>query len=279
MKYIEIKAPAKINIGLDILSKREDGFHNLSTLFYPIQDLFDTLHVERTEKFSFSCAETTIPTDDTNIVVKAKNLLEKISGKKLTAKIELIKRIPSQAGLGGGSSDAAAVLISLNEMFQLGFNHNQMIDLSVELGADVPFFIKAKPAIGSSKGEVLELVELDIEQPILLINPKINIATKEAFSSIIPNGISFDYENVLKNGHLDFSMAKKFLKNDFENFIFYKYPEIGKIKEVCLNNGAIFSLMSGSGSTVYGIFNNENDALRVMKLLPQEYFMFLSNPR
>ena len=120
MKYMEIKAPAKINIGLNILEKRKDGYHNLSTLFYPIVDLYDVLTFELSDQFDFKCNTSSVPNDDTNLVVKAKSLLENVSGKKINVKINLEKNIPSQAGLGGGSSDAAATLISLNEMFQLG---------------------------------------------------------------------------------------------------------------------------------------------------------------
>jgi 4-diphosphocytidyl-2-C-methyl-D-erythritol kinase len=122
MKYIEIKAPAKINIGLNIVKKRDDGFHNLETFFYPINDLFDELTFERSDKFSFEMKETSIKYQDklqSNLVVKAKNILEEKTGKKLTAKITLKKNIPIGAGLGGGSSDAASTLICINEMFKL----------------------------------------------------------------------------------------------------------------------------------------------------------------
>jgi len=179
MNYIEIKAPAKINIGLSILSERADGFHNLSTLFYPISDLFDVLIFEQANQFEFHCDSDMVPGDNSNLVVKAKNILEKITGKTLNVKIELQKNIPSQAGLGGGSSDAAAALISLNEMFKLNLNHAKLIDLALQLGSDVPFFIKSKPAIGSSRGEILDYVDIEIHEPILIVNPGINISTKE----------------------------------------------------------------------------------------------------
>ncbi|MEW6701224.1 MAG: 4-(cytidine 5'-diphospho)-2-C-methyl-D-erythritol kinase, partial [Bacteroidota bacterium] len=140
MKYIEIKAPAKINIGLNIFSKRKDGYHNLSTLFYPINDLYDILTFEPAEQFEFICTDDSIPCDESNLVVKAKNLLEKVSEKKIKVKITLDKKIPHQAGLGGGSSDAAAALISLNEMFRLGLKDDKLIELALLIGSDVPFF-------------------------------------------------------------------------------------------------------------------------------------------
>ena len=277
MNYIEIKAPAKINIGLSILSKRVDGFHNLSTLFYPISDLFDVLMFEQANQFEFYCDSDLVPRDNSNLVVKAKNILEEVTGKILKVKIELQKNIPSQAGLGGGSSDAAATLISLNEMFKLNLNYDKLIELSLQLGSDVPFFIKSKPAIGSSRGETLDYVDLEIYEPILIVNPGINISTKEAFQNVSPKNDQFDLHSVIKDGKLDYEIMKRNLKNDFENYVFNKYPEIEGIKKQFDNDGAIFSLLSGSGSTVYGIFPNIKLAEIAKSKIPEKYFSFLSN--
>ena len=277
MNYIEIKAPAKINIGLSILSKRVDGFHNLSTLFYPISDLFDVLMFEQANQFEFYCDSDLVPRDNSNLVVKAKNILEEVTGKILKVKIELQKNIPSQAGLGGGSSDAAATLISLNEMFKLNLNYDKLIELSLQLGSDVPFFIKSKPAIGSSRGETLDYVDLEIHEPILIVNPGIDISTKEAFQNVSPKNDQFDLHSVIKDGKLDYEIMKRNLKNDFENYVFGKYPEIEGIKKQFDNDGAIFSLLSGSGSTVYGIFPNIKLAEIAKSNVPGKYFSFLSN--
>jgi 4-diphosphocytidyl-2-C-methyl-D-erythritol kinase len=278
MNYIEIKAPAKINIGLNILSERNDGYHNLSTLFYPIDDLFDTLTFRPSDRSEFICNDTTIPQDDSNIVVKAKQLLEFTCGKSINVKITLEKRIPSQAGLGGGSSDAAATLISLNEMFKLNLKHDQLIHLSLLLGSDVPFFIKAKPAIGTSRGEILEYIDLEIKEPIVLINPKINISTKQAYENIIPAEIKFDYHDLIKEGKFIFSTAKNSLKNDFEQYVFESYKEIGDLKQSLYDSGALFAALSGSGSTVFGIFPNFEEASVAAKEISNSYFIFISNP-
>lgn len=278
MKYIEIKAPAKINIGLSILSKRSDGFHDLSTLFYPISDLFDLLIFESADKFSFECNTNSVPSDHSNLVVKAKNILEMVTEKRINVKITLNKQIPSQAGLGGGSSDAAATLISLNEMFRLGLTYEQLINLSLKLGSDVPFFIRSRPAIGTSRGEVLEYIDLEITDPILIINPRINISTKEAFQNIIPGYNSLDYRMIIKEDKLDYSMVKELVKNDFEDYVFNKYPEIGRIKESLYSFGAYFALMSGSGSTVYGIFPDNEMAEIAMSVFSRNYFCYLSIP-
>lgn len=278
MKYIEIKAPAKINIGLNILEKRKDNFHNLSTLFYPIVDLYDLLTFEISDQFDFKCNTTTVPNDDSNLVVKAKNLLEKISGKKINVKINLEKYIPSQAGLGGGSSDAAATLISLNEMFQLGLDYDKLKEIALQLGSDVPFFIQSKPAIGTSRGEILEYIDLEITEPILIINPGINISTKEVFQNISVNNLNFDFHSLFEKEKLSYDVVRSKVKNDFEKFVFGKYPEIEKIKSQLYNDGALFALMSGSGSSVYGIFPNLNSAATAKKHYHKNYFSFLSNP-
>lgn len=278
MKRIEIKAPAKINIGLDVLSKREDGYHNLNTLFYPILDLFDVLIFERSERFEFICNASSIPNDESNLVVKAAKLLENFSGKSITAKIELRKNIPSQAGLGGGSSDAAATLISLNELFQLGIKYDKMLELALELGSDVPFFIKAKPAIGTSRGEALKMVNVDIEEPILIVNPGINVSTREAFSNIKGNDVASDFLTLITEGKFSYSLARALIKNDFESNVFKLYPEIGEIKKTLYDCGALFALMSGTGSTVYGIFSNIEVAEKAKAYLPQNYFCFTSTP-
>ncbi|PKL81708.1 MAG: 4-(cytidine 5'-diphospho)-2-C-methyl-D-erythritol kinase [Ignavibacteriae bacterium HGW-Ignavibacteriae-3] len=278
MKYIEIKAPAKINIGLSVISKRPDGYHNLSTLFYPINDLFDLMTFELSESFSFSCSNSNLPQDEGNLVVKAKNLLENITGKKLSVKINLQKFIPSQAGLGGGSSDAAATLISLNELFLLGLNNEKLNTLALELGSDVPFFIRALPAVGSSRGEILDMIDLEIENPILIVNPGINISTHDAFHNIKPKNSILNYSHIIRDGRLDFDFMRNNIGNDFEEYAFREYPEIAAIKNQLYNEGAVFSLMSGSGSSVYGIFENIELAEKTKNNFPKNYFCYLSTP-
>jgi len=278
MKFIEIKAPAKINIGLFLTSKRADGFHNLKTLFYPINDLFDILTFEPSAKFEFNCTEPSLPADENNLVVKAVRIIEKIKGNPIRVKINLEKHIPYQAGLGGGSSDAAATLISLNDMLKLNLKYEQLIELALQIGSDVPFFIKAKPAIGKSRGEILEFVDLEIDVPILIVNPRINISTHEAFQNINPKETLVDFKTAIKIGKLDFTFLRNKVINDFESYVFSKYEEIRNIKETMYINGAEFSLMSGSGSTVYGIFPNYESAEKTKSLMPNKYFCWLSRP-
>jgi 4-diphosphocytidyl-2-C-methyl-D-erythritol kinase len=279
MQYIEFNAPAKINIGLKILNKREDGFHNLQTLFYPILDLADKLIFSKSENFIFSCNDKTLPIDETNLVVKAKSLLEQFSQKKLKVSISLNKNIPSQAGLGGGSSDAAATLLALNKLFNLKLNMNELSKIALMLGSDVPFFLKIVPAIGLSRGEKLEIVNLEIPETILIVNPGINISTKEAFQNVAPNRTYINYNELIINGRLDYSVARETLSNDFESYVYTKHSEIKEIKSILYEMGADFSLMSGSGSSVFGIFHNNTDAIKAINKLPKHYFHFLSTRR
>jgi 4-diphosphocytidyl-2-C-methyl-D-erythritol kinase len=277
MNYIEIKAPAKINIGLDILSRRDDGYHNLSTLFYPLNDLYDILKFSKSDNFEFICSENTLGDPKSNLVVKAKNILESYSKRKFNIRIELIKNIPSQAGLGGGSSDAASTLICLNEFFDLNIKYEKLVEIALSLGSDVPFFLKAKPAIGSSRGEILELIEMEINETILIVNPRINISTKEAFQNITPSNVSTRFIDLIKDGSLDLMKGRAFLKNDFEIYAFSKFPEIAKIKENMYEHNAALSLMSGSGSTVFGFFPSIEDANAALLSMRPEYFSYLCN--
>lgn len=278
MNYIEIKAPAKINIGLKILNKRSDGYHNLSTLFYPLNDIYDELTFRKSDHFSFHCSDSALPLDEGNLVVRAVRLLEQRFERKFNISIELSKNIPSGGGLGGGSSDAAATLLSIKELFDLPLTTQQLIDLSLTLGSDVPFFIKSKPAIGTSRGEILEQVELEIEDFILVVNPGINISTKEAFNNISPGNAGIDFFSFIKNGKPDYELMKVSATNDFESYVYTRHPEIGRIKEELYRCGALFALLSGSGSSVYGIFKTEADAKKAVNVLPKNYFCRVNIP-
>ena len=277
MKSIEIKAPAKINIGLNIVGKRNDGYHNLETFFYPLNDLYDVLTFEHCDKFTFTCNTAALNNHSDNLVVKAKNLLEEFCNRELLVKINLLKNIPTGAGLGGGSSDAAATLISLNELFQLNIEYDSLLKLALKLGSDVPFFLKAKPAVGKSRGEILTLVDFELPCHIVIVNPGIHISTKEAFQHILPEPSNIVYENVF-NTIRSFIQNKDLIRNDFENYVFGNYSEIKKLKEMMLENEAVFSLMSGSGSTVFGLFENDNEAKTFTELIPKNYFTRICSP-
>ncbi len=278
MKSIEINALAKINLGLNVVSKRVDGYHNLETVFYPIYDLYDKIYIKKSETFSFYCDNNDINNDKNNLVITPLKKMEKLLDKTFNLNIICEKKIPLGAGLGGGSSDAAAIIISLNDMFSLGLTTEEMIKIAFEIGSDVPFFIKAKPSFATGRGETLERLDFLINYPILLINPTIHVSTKDAFANIIPKESYFNIKDLFLQSAPDFSDWRKYLKNDFEVTVFKKYPILGAIKEELYKAGAEFALMSGSGSTIYGIFNNINEAKKAMNLFPDNYFKFLSLP-
>lgn len=276
MNKLVLNAPAKINIGLNIISKREDGFHNLETFFYPIYDLHDKIIFESSANYIFDSDNNDLIRDPDNLITKAHTLVEQYINRKLPIKITLGKFIPIGAGMGGGSSDAAATLIGLNEFFELNISYDDLIKMGLELGSDVPFFIKCKPAVGRSRGEILTHIEKYITNPILIINPGIHISTKEAFSNIKPQLPKFNYKYFEDIPEINLTYLSSNIVNDFENYIFKKYPVINELKLEMIDSGAIFSSMSGTGSTVYGIFNNIEDAKKTLNKFPDKYFKFIS---
>jgi len=278
MNTIRIKSPAKINLGLRILNKREDGYHNIQTLFYPIILLYDELIFTKSSNTCF-LSDLNDPIDfNDNLIIKAKNELDKFSNQKIECEIKLSKKIPIGAGLGGGSSNAAATLIALNKLFDLNLSYEILSDIALKLGSDVPFFLLSQPAIGKSRGEILEKINIKIPFPICIINPGIHISTKELFSQIDPINIENDYS------HLDFKLPKKIkalqdlIINDFEEIVFNKYAEIKSVHDSLLKSGALFSKMTGTGSTVYGVFENIEKAEKAIAKFPRHYFTFISIP-
>ena len=245
---------AKINLGLFITEKRTDGFHNLESLFLPIP-LCDILEVTvTTEDTSLVCTgeSSDIPTEK-NIVYKAWRLLQEACGIG-PVKIHLHKIIPSGAGMGGGSSDGTFMLKALNELFNLNLSIDRLEELSAQLGSDCPFFIKNTASLVSGRGEGVEPVEFNLEgKYLVVVNPGIHISTAKAFQGIQPLPSNFNWKEFVQ--HRDFEKVE--LRNDFEQSVFLMYPEIAEIKSTLLNAGALYSSMSGTGSTVYGLFKEE----------------------
>lgn len=245
---------AKINIGLNIVRKREDGFHDLETVFYPIQ-LSDCLEFVGSEDQETTFTNTGLTVDssaDDNLCIKAYRLLEKDFNLP-ALKIHLHKIIPFGAGLGGGSSDAAFMLSSINEYFELGLTELQLIDYSLKLGSDCPFFIKNKAVFAEGRGELFSTVDLDLSKyKIVLVKPDNFVSTKEAFSGIVARKPEVSLTGLIKQPIEEW---KNTIVNDFENHIFKIHPRIGQIKEKLYEQGAIYASMSGSGSSVYGIFD------------------------
>ena len=246
----------KINLGLHILQKRTDGFHDLETVFYPVA-LQDALEIVQNSSpdpdIQFTISGLTIDAvPQQNICVKAYRSLKKDFPELPSVKMHLHKVIPSGAGLGGGSSDGAFTLSSLNKKFNLGLTEEQLIGYALQLGSDCPFFIKNKPCYATGRGEKLEETELNLgNYKIVLINPKIHIPTGKAFSKISPLSQRTSIKELIQK---PIEQWKAVLKNDFEEVVFAEHIEIKQIKEKLYQQGAVYASMSGSGSSVYGLF-------------------------
>lgn len=245
---------AKINLGLFITEKRTDGFHNLESLFLPIP-LCDILEVTpSTEETSLICTGlfSDIPPEK-NIVYKAWKLLQEAHGIG-NVHIHLHKIIPSGAGMGGGSSDGSFMLKAMNELFNLNLNSIHLEEYAAQLGSDCPFFIKNTAAFVTGRGEVVESIDFNLKGKFLVVvNPGIHISTAQAFQGIQPTPSQFNWSEFIQNK--DFRKCN--LRNDFEGSVFQQFPEISDIKKNMKHNGALYSSMSGTGSTVYGLFNEE----------------------
>ncbi len=244
----------KINLGLNITLKRGDGYHNLHTCFYPITALQDVLEVvpATTTTLKVTGTDLQIPTEK-NIVYKAYQLLK--NNYNLPAvEIHLHKVIPNGAGLGGGSGNAAAMLLLLNTMFNLQITKEQLLNYAVELGSDCPFFIDSRPAIGEGRGEVLfPLIHNPLAgKSILLIKPAAGVSTAQAFAGIVPKPIVLNINSIL---HQPLHTWQQQLVNDFEKTVFAQLPQLQAIKDWHYSNGAMYASLSGTGSTVYGIYN------------------------
>lgn len=260
---------SKINIGLQVTGKRPDGFHNLETIFYPVE-LKDALEVIESDHQAFQLTGLNVEGDpEKNLVVRAYELL-KANYKIPPVQIHLHKNIPAGAGLGGGSSDAAYMLMLLNDLFRLKISREKLMQYSLTLGSDCPFFVHGKPVFATGRGEIMENVKVNLQDYFLvLVKPPVHISTAEAYQNIVPHGSRLSLK-----GLIGFSVNKwkGNILNQFERYVFEKYPEVGRIKEILYEQGASFALMSGSGSCVYGLFRSEKKGLE--KLFPDNYQVF-----
>lgn len=246
----------KINIGLRVVRKREDGYHDLETIFYPVFGLHDELHVEPSQEFVFEQDGITLdclPTD--NLILKVYDRMRLRYPQIGHVKIRFKKNIPFGAGLGGGSSDAAHMAIALNEIFALGLTKEQLADEVRPLGADCPFFIYNTPCYAEGIGDKLTPIHLAMSGlRLVMIKPNCGVSTKEAYAGIVRHPeAEGQIKSALANGS-SFDTMRPLLINDFEQTVFPLHPEIAEIKQRLLHAGALYAAMSGSGSTVFGLF-------------------------
>jgi len=241
---------AKINLGLNILKKRKDNYHDISSVFYPLQDCVDILEIVKSEKFEFTKSGIIIP-DGENICEKAWKLLHNDFGVG-NVNIHLHKQIAIGAGLGGGSADASFTLMALNKLFDLKITNKELEKYALQLGADCPFFIENIPKLVEGIGENMSPINLDLSEFIIrLINPEIHISTKEAYSGVVSQIPELSVEEIIQ---LPIKEWKNKLKNDFEVSVFEKHLKLKELKENLYKEGALYASMSGSGSVLYGVF-------------------------
>lgn len=250
---------AKINIGLNVTQRRPDGYHNLETVFYPI-NLQDALELNTIEGeappngYRLKVTGTILDgAPDDNLVVKAYKLICR-DHKIPPQSIHLYKHIPTGAGLGGGSSDAASIIKMLNEKFALGLTPPQMRKYAVQIGADCPFFIDNTPVFATGIGDEFTPIELDLKgKTIVLVKPDIFVSTRDAYANVTPQAPLCPLPQLLRQ---PIAQWKNTVVNDFEKSVFMKHPEIAAIKDKLYDSGALYASMSGSGSAVYGIFES-----------------------
>ena len=257
---------AKINLGLNVVEKRPDGYHNLQTVFYPvpIKDALEVHVMDEAFPSDYDCdlkvTNITIEGDEQrNLVVRAYQLLKQDFPTLPRIHSHLWKGIPIQAGMGGGSSDCAYMMLLLNQQFQLGLTDEQLIEYAAKLGADCAFFILSRPCYAEGIGEKLQPIDLSLSgYYIAIVRPDIPVPTKEAFSRIRPH---YPAQNCRETVMQPVETWRDTLINDFEKSVFALHPEIGNIKQQLYDMGATYAAMSGSGSALFGLFKKQPDSL------------------
>ena len=257
---------AKINLGLNVVEKRPDGYHNLQTVFYPvpIKDALEVHVMGEAFPSDYDCdlkvTNITIEGDEQrNLVVRAYQLLKQDFPTLPRIHSHLWKGIPTQAGMGGGSSDCAYMMLLLNQQFQLGLTDEQLIEYAAKLGADCAFFILSRPCYAEGIGEKLQPIDLSLSgYYIAVVRPDIPVPTKEAFSRIRPH---YPAQNCRETVMQPVETWRDTLINDFEESVFALHPEIGNIKQQLYDMGATYAAMSGSGSALFGLFKKQPDSL------------------
>ena len=267
---------SKINLGLHILQKRSDGYHDIETIFHPVP-LTDALEIlpnaEAGRKFSLPLSISGNPVEgdsSSNICVKAYRLLKREFPTLPAVRMHLHKNIPSGGGLGGGSADGAFALVMLNRMFSLGLSEQDLRELGAELGSDCPFFILNRTCLARGRGEILEPLELDLSAyRFLIVNPGIHIATGRAFLDVRPETPERPLKEIIAD---PVERWRDSLCNDFEKTIFPQFRELVEIKDELYRSGAVYASMTGSGSTMYGMFRHE---MQPQPTFPPHYFVRL----
>ncbi len=270
MKHFSVKACAKINLGLLITSRRDDGYHTLETIFAPI-DWFDTLEFAESDDISMECTNLDLPVDDSNLCIRAAKALQAHAGLNKGVAMKLVKRVPFGAGLGGGSSDAAATLNALCKLWQIEVPSADLHKLAVKLGADVPYFLEMKGlAYAAGIGEELEDLDLALPWHVVTVFPEVQVPTAWAYKNFhrrfereVP-----DLKSLVTRlcNERDTSVLDVF-ENDFASVVFEHYPVVGEVRDALAASGAAFVSLSGSGSAVYALFEERGAAVKAAEAM------------
>ncbi len=263
---IKVAAPAKINLFLEILGKRQDGYHEIETVMQEVS-LFDYLHIENYDKgVEFTCSNPKLATGEENLVVKAVRLMQKETGISKGVKIHLEKKIPIGAGLGGGSSDAVATLFGLNRLWQIGYDEKQLMSLAGKLGSDTPFFVMGNTAICKGRGEIVTPYPLNVKYNYIIIYPRFEVSTamvyKNSKISLTKNlkDVSFFLQKLESGNPQELGSG---LHNRLEDIVFRLYPDLEKIKKTLTKFDFCGTLLSGSGSALYGLCKEGMDSKEI----------------
>ncbi len=255
MEKLSIKAPAKINLYLEVLRKRDDGFHEIESLIQAV-DLYDEIHLEKSNKIELVCSDSSLPNDKGNLAFRAAKALQDFFPFP-GVKIELLKKIPMGAGLGGGSSDAAFVLRGICQLFGLRPSISEISEIGASIGSDVPFFLSTGQSLIKGRGEIIEPIALPLDYEIVIVSPPLAISTATAYANA---KIDLTKERIgpLLKSRIDFAdllQLAKYFRNDLEEVALAKNPELTQLKRSLLGSGAFYSSMTGSGSSFFGLYS------------------------
>jgi 4-diphosphocytidyl-2-C-methyl-D-erythritol kinase len=262
-----ILTSAKVNLALDVLGKRSDGYHDIATVMQTV-DLFDRLTLEAAPTISLETDDPALPTDEENLIVRAAMLLRQASGVERGVRMVLRKRIPVAAGLGGGSSDAAATLWGLNRLWGLRWPRARLVELAVQLGMDVPFFLTGGPALATGRGECLKRLPATGSYALVLVNPRASLSTREVYERVPagwhaePSGARQVVEALATRNAVRVGAA---LGNHLEAFVAPSFPPVVRMKAALMAAGALGTVMSGSGPTVFGMARSLDHARQIRR--------------
>ncbi len=264
---------AKINLGLKVLGKRADGFHELFTVFQTVS-LHDDISFAESDGVELTCSDPRIPVDESNLIVQAARMLWERSGARRGASMHLDKRIPSPGGLGGGSSNGAVALLGLSRLWGLDVPFDDLHGMASELGSDVPFFLYGGSAFGTGRGTEIEPLADVGGRYLLIVTPDVRVSTKAAFESLNARNLTTaDAESILIVCRLEarsLDLGRSELTNDMESAVFAAHPEVERVKRTLLDLGAANAVMSGSGASVFAVFDKEETRQTALKALDNE---------